>query len=161
MKTKMTRKRRLVDARADTAADADADADTYYSRHQPPKRKGLHSLRDPSALDRTWPLSSSAFALIRTFHFYRRGDELACLERFLIWAKYQHWGQRYSNKNISFHQKQGRACLFGKWGLRRWWSIDALPHNLVYLCTSYWNDFLLWHLGRKFSSFQERVLVFT
>ena len=107
-------------------ADADADAHTYYSRHQPPKRKGLRSLRDPSALDRTWPLSSSAFALIRTFHFYRRGDKLACLERFLIWAKYQHWGQRYSNKNISFHQKQGRACLFGKWGLRRWWSIDAL-----------------------------------
>ena len=43
----------MVDADADTDADVDADADadvdahTYYSKHQPPKRKGLRSLRDP------------------------------------------------------------------------------------------------------------------
>ena len=121
-------------------------------------------------------------SLLRIFHFYRNRDELVCLERFLIWALggkfscFQEIGgahifkilckisalrPAFSNKNILFHQKQRQACLFGKWGLRRCWSIDALSHNLVYLCISYWNDFLLWHLGRKFSSFQEIVLVYT
>ena len=42
-----------TDADTDADVDADADAHTYYSKHQPPKRKGLRSLRDPSALDRT------------------------------------------------------------------------------------------------------------
>ena len=42
-----------ADVDADADADADVDAHTYYSKHQPPKRKGLRSLRDPSASDRT------------------------------------------------------------------------------------------------------------